>query len=195
MTQLQVRNWWGSLIWSKLPHVQKFITANLICGVTFALRNPACKNHMPAYCWYTTPLSLPLFPNMCSSISLSIRGLRDKVLWRRIACIFDRLHTDPFLTLPLGWFPLTTLQQYTIVSCMLSPARWHATESPVPKRKKSLYDDSLFAAGNYPTIAAYHGKFSKITLYITVRKLFKMIGPGNILVRKCSCTLRFHYEN
>lgn len=176
---------------------QKFITANLICGVTFALRNPACKNHMPAYCWHTTPLPLPLFPNMCSSISLSIRGLRDKVLWRRIACIFDRLHTDPFLTLPLGWFPLTTLQQYTIVSCILSPARWHATESPMPKRKERnlCVMTACLQQEITPQLLHIMEKFSKITLYSTVRKLLKIIGPGNILVRQFSCMSHFRYEN
>ena len=173
---------------------QKFISANLICGVIFALRNPARRNHMAAYCWHTTPLPLPLSLNMCSLISLSIRGLRDKVLWRRIACIFDRLHTDPFLTLPLGWFPLTTLQQYTIVSCVLSPAGWHATESPVPKRKERnpCVMTACLQQEITPQLLHIMGKVSKITLYITVRKLCEMTGPGKILVRQFSCMLRFH---
>lgn len=52
--------------------------------------------------WHPFPF---LFPNMCSSTSLAIRGLADKVVWRSIAYVFCCLHTDPFLTLPLGWFP------------------------------------------------------------------------------------------
>lgn len=46
-----------------------------------------------------------------------------------------------------------------------------------------------------PQLLHIMGKFSKITLYIAVRKLFKKIGPGNILVGQFSCISRFYYNN
>lgn len=51
---------------------------------------------------------------MCSSTSLAIRGLVDKVVWRSIACIFCRLHTDPSLTPPWGWLPRPSFHPHTI---------------------------------------------------------------------------------
>lgn len=87
--------------------------------------------------WHPFPYS---FANMCSSTSLTIRGLLDKVLWRSIACIFCRLHTDPSLTPPRGWLPpYLPPPTHHHLSCMFSPVHWHVAGSLAPQIQKKKY--------------------------------------------------------
>lgn len=98
--------------------------------------------------WHPFPF---LFPNMCSSTSLAIRGLADKVVWRSIAYVFCCLHADPFLTLPLGWFPRN--HPPAVHQCHACLAKFIDMQQDLPfqkyhkkKKKNPLCDDSMLAA-------------------------------------------------
>ena len=146
----------------------KFIIANLISGVISTFCSPACRNHMPAHCWHMTPLPISLSLTCVLQHPLQLGAL--EIVWWSIACAFCRLHTDPFLTLPLGWFPFPNPQPYSIVSCLFSLNHWHPTGSPVQK----IWEKEIFLCVMTACLQKFHlgacpFPVGKYTLYYLVK--------------------------
>lgn len=150
---------------------KKFITANLICGVTFALLNPTCKNHMLhiADIRHPFPFRSSLtcvlqYPSQLEALEIKYRcGVLQAFSTDYIQILFWHYHWVDSLLPPSSDTPLCHACLAPLVD-MQQNLLFQKEKKGIPVRWQQEITQQLLHI---------MVKFSKITLYISVRKTEK----------------------